>query len=167
MRAPLVWAPNMEIDNQALEHRVALWMSRYYGAQGVFTWAGFSAGDLPADFWTTLRLSDKPSGFPYAGIHNGNNFRVYPPMQEGGEVLPSIRLKVTRAGMEDLALLSAAERLLMEGKIDGERAQKLWRLLDPVPDIFVHPHYFDRLPETLLQRRDEILRTIKAGLTAG
>ncbi len=167
MRAPLVWAPNMEIDNQALEHRVALWMSRYYGAQGVFTWAGFSAGDLPADFWTTLRLSDKPSGFPYAGIHNGNNFRVYPPMQEGGEVLPSIRLKVTRAGMEDLALLSAAERLLMEGKIDGERAQKLWRLLDPVPGIFVHPHYFDRLPETLLQRRDEILRTIKAGLTAG
>jgi len=69
--------------------------------------------------------------------------------------------------MEDLALLSAAERLLMEGKIDGERAQKLWRLLDPVPGIFVHPHYFDRLPETLLQRRDEILRTIKAGLTAG
>lgn len=160
MRAPLTEAPNMEIDNPALEHRLALWMSYYYGAKGVFTWSGFSAGDIPADFWTTLKLSDEPSGFPYAGVHNGNNFRVYPPPTEGGAVVPSVRLKVTRAGMEDIALLSAAQRLLAEGKITGKRAETLRKLLDPVPGLFVHTHYYDRLPETLLARREAVLRAL-------
>ncbi len=163
MRAPLVLAPNMQIDNPAIEHRLAFWMSWYYGAKGVFTWAGF-AGGPPADFWETLRLSDKPSGFPYAGIHNGNNFRVYPPREEGGPVLPSLRLKVTRAGLEDLALLAAVQQLLDEGRIAGEHAQRLTGLLNPVPELFVDIHYFDPEPETLLERREQILRTVAAAL---
>jgi len=98
MRAPLVRAPNMQIDNDALEQRLALWMSHYYGARTVFLWAGnsYTFGD---DFWNTLTLSDKPSGFPYAGVHNGNGWVVYPPREEGGAVLPSLRLKVLRAGI--------------------------------------------------------------------
>jgi len=163
MRDPLVLAPNMEIDNPALEHRLALWMSAYYGAKGVFTWAGFY-GEPPADFWDTLRLSDKPSSFPYAGIHNGNNYRVYPPREPEGPVLPSLRLKVTRAALEDIALLAAAKRLLSEESISGERAQRLEELINPVPGLFVDPHYFDPDPKTLLGRREQILRTIAAAL---
>ena len=158
-RAPLVFAPNMQIDNPALEHRLALWMSRYYGAKGVFIWAGFSAGGFPADFWETLTLSDKPSGFPYAGIHNGNNFRVYPPREEGGDVLPSIRLKVTRDALQDIALFEAVERLIAERGGD-ERAKRLRELLDPTPEVFVHTHYWDHLPETLLGRRQAILQAL-------
>lgn len=162
MRAPLVWAPNMQIDNPALEHRIALWMSRYYGARGVFVWAGFKAGNLPADFWQTLRLPDRPSGFPYAGIHNGNNFRVYPPRTPDGPVLPSLRLKVTRAALEDLAILAAAEKALDEGRISGRQAEELRRLLNPVPDLFVNTHYFNRDPAALLARRTRILRLLAA-----
>ena len=158
MRAPLVMAPNMQIDNPALEHRVALWMSHYYGARGVFIWAGayFTFGE---DFWQTLRLSDKPSGFPYAGIHNGNGFLVYPAPQGEG-FIPSLRLKVLRDGMEDLALFAAArERAKAEGLTRAQRRQ-IESLIDPAPEVFVRPHHFDRLPETLLTRREALLREL-------
>ncbi len=164
MRDPLVMAPNMQIDNPALEHRLALIMSYHYGAKGVFTWTGFSAGGLNEDFWETLQLPDQPSGFPYAGIHNGNNFRVYPPREEGGAVLPSLRLKVTRAALEDIALLRAAQRMIDEGRIDGEAAQRLEELINPVPELFRDFHYWDRTPQALLAWHEQILRTVAGAL---
>ncbi|MEN6404290.1 MAG: glycoside hydrolase domain-containing protein [Armatimonadia bacterium] len=159
-RAPLTMAPNMEVDNEALQHRLALWMSDYYGARGVFIWAGFSAGGLKDDFWQTLELESKPGGYPYGGLHNGNNFLVYPPQSDGGPVLPSVRLKVLRAGMQDLALLRTCRQLLAEGKIKGSKATKLKQLINPVPTLFTHPQYWDRLPETLLTRRQQILEVL-------
>ncbi len=159
MRDPLVMAPNMQIDNPALEHRLALIMSHHYGAKGVFTWTGF-AGGPPQDFWETLQLSDQPSGFPYAGIHNGNNFRVYPPREEGGAVLPSLRLKVTRAALEDIALLRAGQQMIDEGRIDGEAAQRLQELINPVPELFRDFHYWDRTPQALLTWHEQILQTL-------
>ena len=159
-RAPLPVAPNMQIDNPALEHRIALWMSSHWGAGGVFIWSG-NAWGAAKDLWTTGRLSDKSSGFPYAGVHNGNGFLVAPG-PEHKRVLPTVRLKVLRAGMEDLALLRAAPRLLEQGKVKAPDAARLKQLLNPVPGLFVHPHYFDRLPETLLGRRQAILQLLGA-----
>lgn len=164
MRDPLVMAPNMQIDNPALEHRLALIMSYHYGAKGVFTWTGFSAGGLKDDFWQTLQLPDQPSGFPYAGIHNGNNFRVYPPRTEGGPVLPSLRLKVTRAALEDIALLRAAQQMIDEGRIDGDAAQQLEEFINPVPELFRDFHYWDRTPQALLAWHEQILRTVADAL---
>lgn len=158
-RAPLTQAPNMEIDCDALEQRLALWMSSYYGAKGVFIWAGFME-NFAEDFWSKLELASTPGGYPYGGLHNGNNFLIYPPQTEGGPLLPSLRLKVLRAGMQDLALIREAQRLLAEGKITGARAKRLRELLNPVPGVFVHPQYWDHLPETLLARREAILRVL-------
>ena len=157
-RAPLPMAPNMQIDNPALEHRIALWMSDHWGAEGVFIWSG-NAWGAAKELWTTGLLSDKLSGFPYAGVHNGNGFLVAPG-PENQSVLPTIRLKVLRAGMEDLALLRAARRSLEKGQTTGAERKQLAPLLDPVPGLFVHPHYFDRLPETLLGRREAILKLL-------
>jgi hypothetical protein len=161
-RAPLTEAPNMEVDCDALQHRLALWMSNYYRAQGVFIWAGFSAGGLGDDFWQTLQLETKPSPYPYGGLHNGNNFLVYPPQTPDGAVLPSVRLKVLRAGMQDLAVMRAAQAALTSGKVTGDRARHLRELLNPVPGLFVHPQYWDRLPETLLARRQALLEALAA-----
>ncbi len=157
-RAPLVQAPNMQIDNPALEHRLALWMSHYYGAKLAFIWSGnfYTFGD---DFWQTLALDSKPSGFPYAGVHNGNGWIIYP-SPDGQSTLPSVRLKVIRDGLEDLALMEAIRARLAAGSITGEKAAELQRLLDPRPGVFVHPHYFDPLPETLLARREALLRAL-------
>lgn len=158
MRAPLVDAPNMQIDNPALEQRLALWISQALGAKAVFLWSGdaYTFGD---DFWETLELSDKLSPYPYAGVHNGNGWIVYPG-PDGGPTIPSLRLKLVRDGLEDLALMQAAKDAIARGRISGERAEELERLLDPVPGVFVHPQYFDRLPETLLDRREAILKVL-------
>ncbi len=158
MRAPLVQAPNMQIDNPALEHRLAIWMSHCLGARAIFIWAG-SAYTFGPDFWKTLALDDKPSGFPYGGVHNGNGWVVYP-SPDGKTTVPSLRLKVIRDGLEDVALLEAARRELSSGSISGDRATALMQLLAPVPGVFVSPHYFDQLPETLLTRREAVLKLL-------
>jgi hypothetical protein len=165
-RAPLTQAPNMEVDCDALQHRLALWMSHHYGAQGVFIWAGFCPTGLGDDFWQTLELGNASSGYPYGGIHNGNDFLVYPPQTEESLMLPSVRLKVLRDGMEDIALMRAARKALDEGRMRGTQAKKLRALLNPVPAVFVHPHYWDRLPETLLTRREAILKVMAAAARA-
>jgi hypothetical protein len=158
-RAPLVQAPNTQIDNPALEHRLALWMSHYYGPKVVFIWAGnsYTFGD---HFWQTLTLRDKPSPFPYAGVHNGNGWVVYP-SPDRQSTLPSLRLKVIRDGLQDIALTEAVRAAIDAGTIKGKSATDLAELLDPVPGVFVHTHYFDQLPETLLARREAILRAVK------
>ncbi len=150
MRAPLVHAPNMEIDNEALQHRLALWMSWHYGAKGVLIWSGNSEWPfLGEDFWTRLELPAKENGaYPYGGAHHGNGFLVYPPREVNGPVLPSLRLKILRDGLEDIAIFDAIRRKY--GKAGAE-----W--VNPVPAVFQHPHYYDQLPETLLAKRTQIL----------
>ena len=154
MRAPLVLAPNMEIDNDALQHRLALWMSWHFGAKAVFIWSGNSEwSGLSDDFWTKRELSTKENaGYPYGGSHHGNGFLVYPPRETGGEVLPSLRLKVLRDGVEDIAIFEAIKQKC------GESATA-W--ITPVPEVFQHPHYYDQLPETLLNKRMMILKKLR------
>ena len=82
------------------------------------------------------------------------------PTSSPSTTLPSLRLKVIRDGLQDLALLNAARRRLATGKVRAEHRQRLSTLLDPVPGLFTHPHYFDRLPETLLARRRAILELL-------
>ena len=157
LRAPIYRAPNMEVDNTALEHRVALWMSNYYKANGIFIWAGnFEWSNLGADFWKSPDFSGdayrNAATYPYGGVHHGNGFLVYPPRTEGSPVLPSLRLKVLRDGMEDIAILNAIQKKY------GKDAEA-W--ITPVPEVFQHPQYFDALPETLLNKRTAILKKLR------
>lgn len=163
-RAPLTQAPNMQMDNPALQHRLAIWMSYRFGARGVFIWAGNREWDKMATIWrdATVRVP-RAYSFPYGGTHNGNGNLVYPPATKSGAVVPSIRLKVLRDGVEDVALLRACKALLAgEGgaKLSADLRANLAALIDPVPDVFHHPHYYDNLPDTLLARRDAILRVL-------
>jgi hypothetical protein len=79
-------------------------------------------------------------------------FRNRSPKEKGGPALPSLRLKILRDGMEDLAIFEAVRRKF------GKTAEA-W--LSPSPEVFQHPHYFDHLPETLLNKREAILKKIK------
>jgi len=154
MRAPLTLAPNMLIDNAALEHRLALWMSWYYKAKGVLIWSGNSDWNvIPENFWQTVEIENKESSYPYAGVHHGNGFLVYPPREKDGKALPSLRLKILRDGMEDIAIMEASKRKY------GSRAST--ELTSPVPYVFSHAHYYDRLPEALLEKRESILKSLR------
>ncbi|MBM4082321.1 MAG: DUF4091 domain-containing protein, partial [Planctomycetes bacterium] len=100
---PLVDAPNMQIDNDAVEHRLAYWLMWKYDVRGCFIWNGNSwpatlNANWPAEEWV---VQDKPYPYPYAGIHNGNGYLLYPGPH------PSLRLKVLRDGAEDYGYLLA------------------------------------------------------------
>ena len=81
---PLVQAPNMQIDNEAIEQRLALWLAWKYQTPGMFIWAGnreWANKEVDRTEWETDRLAtvgEKPYPFPYGGIHNGNGFLIYP-----------------------------------------------------------------------------------------
>lgn len=153
MYAPLVKAPNMQIDNPALEQRLAMWISWYYGAKGVFIYMGNGEWKDPEAFWKSMDISDLNSAYayPYGGIHHGNGFLAYPPTSSEGRVIPSLRMKILRDAIEDIAIFEAIKAKY------GKSANKI---LNPNPEVFSHPHYFDALPETLLGKRDAILKWV-------
>lgn len=144
---PLVDAPNMLIDNDAVEHRVLNWMAWKYGAKGVFIWAGNCSWpkDYDCNPEKAFSLTDKPTTYPYAGIHNGNGFLIYPDKR------PSIRLKVLRDGIEDYWYITQVEKLARAG---NSEAQKLLTNINPT--VFVDTHYFSKDPQCLLNYRNEL-----------
>ena len=143
LEQPLVDAPNMLIDNDAVEHRLPYWMADRYGVQGIFIYGGnlewdkiFSNGSQ--EF---AKLSDAKLSFPYAGKHNGNGFLIYPGPR------PSLRLKVLRDGIEDYWYLSRLKELTLKKRY-ASQAQSLLEGISP--KIFVDTHYFSRDPNAIL-----------------
>jgi len=155
---PLVQAPNMQIDNEAIEHRLALWLAWKYRTTGMFIWAGnrgWQSKDIDRRDWQERgwQLPEQPSSFPYAGIHNGNGFLIYPGPN------PSIRLKIIRDGLEDYGYLMELKR--RAEKSPKEKLVARARQLLSVPQtVLVDAHYFNRNPAGLLKARNEIARLI-------
>ncbi|MCM8768822.1 MAG: DUF4091 domain-containing protein [Candidatus Omnitrophica bacterium] len=152
MRAPLTLAPNMLIDNPALEHRLAVWMSWHFGARGIFVWAGNREWKSLKNFWETGNFEPPQYKYPYGGKHHGNGFLVYPPLTADSQVIPSLRLKILRDAMEDLAIFNAIKK---------QSGATMKEFINPVPEVFIHPHYYDHLPETLLLFRDKLLSQLR------
>ena len=150
---PLVQAPNMQIDNGAVENRLTLWMCWKYGAEGMFIYAGNSAwrGSKTERLnWKNgWKLSPKLYGFPYAGIHNGNGYLIYP------DNTPSIRMKIIRDGLEDYGYLLALKRALPSIK-DKKLRMRAEEILKVPNTVLVNSHYFNRDPRGILEVRDEI-----------
>ena len=156
---PLVHAPNMQIDNEALEHRVALWLCWKYGVEGMFIWAGnreWGRLQMDREDWQQkgYSLPDKPTDFPYAGIHNGNGYLIYPGPN------PSVRLKVLRDALEDFGYMSILKELRQKSS-DAGFIRRAEELLSVPHDVLVDAHYFNRDPEGLLRVRDQIARLIE------
>ncbi len=155
---PLVQAPNMLIDNEAVEHRLALWLAWKYKTSGMFIWAGnreWTNKAIDRSDWekTGWRLTTELAKFPYGGLHNGNGFLLYPGPH------PSIRLKVLRDGVEDYGYLLALKR---NAERAGAQALEQARPLLSVPvEVLVGPHYFNRDPNGLLSTRTRIADMIE------
>ena len=157
---PLVQAPNLQIDNEAIEARLTLWLCWKYGTSGMFIWSGnreWKKPDVDRSNWeqTGWPLSSEPYGFPYAGIHNGNGYLIYPGPH------PSIRMKLLRDGQEDLGYLMALKTLQAKSTHPSFK-QQAQALLDVPTEVLVGPHYFNRDPAALLSIRDRIARLIES-----
>ena len=157
---PLVQAPNMLIDNEAIEHRVALWLAWKHQTRGMFIWAGnrdWTVKGVDRKDWERngWQLTAAVAKFPYGGIHNGNGFLVYPGPH------PSIRLKVLRDGMEDYGYLLELKKRVQAGTSQDLRG-KAEAMLKVPPAVLATAHYFNRDPEALLKVRAEMAGLIEA-----
>lgn len=157
---PLVQAPNMQIDNEAIEHRLTLWLAWKYQTTGMFIWAGnqdWGTKGVDRKDWKSGKwpLPDKLYPFPYGGIHNGNGYMLYP------GPAPSIRAKVLRDGLEDLGYLMELRRRAAKTGDESLRRQAEAILAVP-PAVLVDSHYFNRNPAVLLETRKEMARLIDA-----
>jgi hypothetical protein len=157
---PLVQAPNMQIDNEAIEHRLTLWLAWKHQTPGMFIWAGnqdWSGKAAGRDDWQKIawRLSDRPSPFPYGGLHNGNGYLVYP------GPCPSIRLKVLRDGVEDYGYLMELKKRASACSKQDLQARAA-RLLEVPGEVLMNAHYFNRDPSALARTRQALADCIEA-----
>ncbi|MCK5113760.1 MAG: DUF4091 domain-containing protein [Phycisphaerae bacterium] len=158
---PLVQAPNLQIDNEAIENRLTLWLCWKYGAEGMFIWAGnreWAKPEIDRRDWKTKgwELTKKPYGFPYAGIHNGNGYLIYPGAN------PSIRMKILRDGSEDLGYLSILKELQQKSS-DNAFKKEAEALISVPASVLVDAHYFNKDPDALLKARNQIAELIEKG----
>lgn len=165
MVRPLTQSLNMEIDSEAVEHRLIYWYAWKNAIAGGFIWAGNS--EWRKDLATATlggdarwKLSAERSKFPYGGIHNGNGYLLYP------GPAPSIRLKSLRDGSEDYGYFLELKRRLDERRARSwfgpSGVEKSARpLLDVPPQVLIDAHYFNRDPHALLSARDALARAIE------
>lgn len=152
---PIPDAPNMLIDNPAIEHRLAYWLAWKHGIKGMFIWAGNHGWDKAnTPDWTEKEwvLTSEKAGYPYAGIHNGNGYLIYPGPN------PSIRMKVIRDGVEDYAYLSLLRANL--SKLSGRDLAEAKALLAVPESVMVGSHYFNRNPGAMLDARARVASLI-------
>jgi hypothetical protein len=154
-----IWAcPGVVMDRPAVDHRVVYWLAWKYGVEGVGFWA-ISAWPKGWETWPETPWPVSPrSKFPYSGQHNANGFLCYPYKDR---VLPSVRLKVLRDGMDDYEYL-----LLLKQATRGRTTPRDKELLAIPRDVAIGLRYYNRDPNAILSVRREMASRIAALLKA-
>ncbi len=107
--------PWWHIDFPLLNYRVPAWMAWRDGMKGLLYWGGMSYWPQTDDPWTQAPFYTG-SGRPQQGrkgiVFNGEGSLVYPARAVGYDgVVPTIRLKALRDGIDDYEYLALLQRL--------------------------------------------------------
>jgi len=107
--------PWWHIDFPLLHYRVPAWMAWCDGMKGLLYWGGMSYWRRTEDPWTVAPFYTG-SGRPQQGgkgiVFQGEGSLVYPARDVGYDgVVPTIRLKALRDGIEDYEYLAILQRL--------------------------------------------------------
>ncbi|MGD0091799.1 MAG: glycoside hydrolase domain-containing protein [Planctomycetota bacterium] len=120
--------PWWHIDYPLLNYRVPAWIAWGYRMRGLLYWGGLSYWKQVDDPWTQAPYytgSGKPQQGQKGILFNGEGSLVYPARAVGYDgIVPTIRLKALRDGIQDYGYLALLERA---GKAD--EAEKLVRPL--------------------------------------
>ncbi|GAB6187792.1 DUF4091 domain-containing protein [Thermopirellula anaerolimosa] len=146
--------PWWQIDFPLLHYRVPLWMAWNDRMRGILYWGGMAYWDQTNDPWTDPwtygRRSDGTSR-----VYNGEGTLVYPAGPAGYEgIVPSLRLKALRDGIQDYEYLAMLERA-------GQRADAEAIVRELTTSFFAwnpDPSVYDQAR----QRTAEILQQIQA-----
>lgn len=116
--------PWWHIDYPLLNYRVPPWISWRYGIRGLLYWGGMSFWNEVEDPWTQAPFYRGKGAFQQGNkgiLFFGEGSLVYPARAVGYEgIVPSLRLKALRDGIEDYEYLALLERA---GK--SEEARKI------------------------------------------
>lgn len=122
----LAKTPWWHIDYPLLNYRVPCWMSYRYDIRGLLYWGGMSHWSQVEDPWTDPRTY-RPGRSSRPLIYNGEGTLVYPARPCGYDgIVPSLRLKALRDGIEDYDYF-----MILQRAGQGEKALKIVRQLAP------------------------------------
>ncbi len=103
--------PWWHIDYPLLNYRVPSWIAWRYAVKGLLYWAGMCHWTEVDDPWTDARTYRHPKT-RFGKAYNGEGTLVYPARAVGYDgIVPSLRLKALRNGIQDYEYLSILQRL--------------------------------------------------------
>lgn len=146
--------PGVVVDRPAIDHRIIYWLAYKYRIEGVSFWAiaswpkGYEK--WPQEPWPVNPIST----YPYSGQHNANGFLCYP---LGDELVPSIRLKCLRDGMEDYDYLT-----LLAARAGKKPSKQDANLLTVPEEVAVGLRYYNKDPSGIEQTRAMIARRLES-----
>ncbi|HOX38923.1 MAG TPA: DUF4091 domain-containing protein [Candidatus Brocadiia bacterium] len=155
--------PGVVVDRPAIDHRVIYWLAYKYGIDGVSFWAiaGWPAGweKWPGEPWPV----NERSKYPYSGQHNANGFLCYPYKDA---LIPSMRLKSLRDGMEDYDMLTMLAEIRSRhqtggGKDAGGVMEEVERMLAIPAEVAVGLRYFNKDHAALTSAREKLAGMIE------
>jgi hypothetical protein len=132
-----------------------------YGVSGYEFWGVSWWTYDPWEFGWHAFISQSDEGERYYWIRypNGDGYFVYPGERFGrDEPLPSIRLMQVREGIEDYLILRAVERMLTDGRWQGEKAERARRVLERAKSLVHIPNQGGLKSTALLPDPDEVLQ---------
>jgi len=145
--------PWWQTDFPICNYRAPAWIGWRYGMKGLLYWGGLSFWYHVEDPWTapaTYQPGDRSRPIAKRRIYNGEGMLVYPARDVGFDgVVPSMRLKVLRDGLEDFDYLAILESRGLRSKA-----------LDVVMPLAGSWHKWSRDPAAYLEARDKLARMI-------
>lgn len=143
--------PWWHIDYPLLNYRLPCWMAYRYDIRGLLYWGGMSFWSQVEDPWTDPRTY-RPGQSSRPVIFNGEGTLVYPARACGYDgVVPSLRLKALREGIEDFDYFAILQRA-------GRGAQALEIVRQVTPSWFE----WNPEPQAYEQARKELAKLILA-----
>jgi len=147
--------PWWHIDFPLLNYRVPAWMAWRDGMKGLLYWGGMSYWRQTPDPWTVAPFytgNGRPQQGKQGIVFNGEGSLVYPARAVGYDgVVPTIRLKALRDGIEDYEYLAILQRL-------GQAAEAQETVRSLTPSFFE----WDKDPAAYEQARAKLAAMILA-----
>jgi hypothetical protein len=155
---PVPWTSVAFTEEDALAHRMLMWMCWRYGIRGYLYWGlkWWPPENFADKNWMNARKClwpAKPWQSKLGGLPAGDGYLFYPDGQGGA--LPSIRAMLFRDGVEDYQYLDMLRRCTA-GRAEGQSRQLL-DLSQMCPDGWRYP----RDPGPVLKRREAIAKAIE------
>jgi hypothetical protein len=140
---PTLW---WQIDFDALNFRLPLWLNWKYGITGLLYWSSVYWEGPPRDVWTDPAFRNR---------YNGDGFLLYPGTEAGIQgPIPSMRLKILREGMEDYCYFVLLAQQGQKDFVEREISQ----VVSSWWDWEQNPDRLFEVREKLGARLDELLR---------